>query len=41
MVEDEHAQRARELITAYQQATPIVDDGPDPQQVATRGILEC
>lgn len=41
MVEDEHAQHARELITGYQQATPIVDDGPDAQQVTTCGILEC
>lgn len=41
MVEDEHAQLARELINGYQQATPIVDGGPEPQQMTTRGILEC
>jgi len=41
MVEDEHAQQARELISDYQQATPIDDGGPEPQQMTTHGILEC
>ncbi len=41
IVEDEHAQLARELISGYQQATPIVDSESDPQQMTTRGILEC
>lgn len=41
MVEDEHAQQARELISGYQQATPIVDAGQDPQQVVRHGTLEC
>lgn len=41
MVEDEHALQARELISDYQQAIPIVEGEPDPQQATTRGILEC
>ena len=41
MVEDEDAQHARELISSYQQATPIDEGGPDTQQIVRRGILEC
>lgn len=40
MVEDEHASYARELISSYQQATPLTDAEQetldDPQ-----GFLEC
>jgi len=41
MVEDEDAQRARELIASYQQATPVLDAATDGQSAVKRGILEC
>jgi len=41
MVEDEHARQARELIVSYQQATPLLEGGSDPQEIVQRGILEC
>lgn len=41
MVDDEHVQHARDLISSYQQATPIIEGEPDTQHIARRGILEC
>ncbi len=41
MVGDDDVQHARELISSYQQATPIVEGEPDGQQMARRGVLEC
>ncbi|MDY0205435.1 MAG: DUF2007 domain-containing protein [Pseudomonas sp.] len=41
MVSDEDVQHARELISSYQQATPIVENETDGQQIARRGVLEC
>jgi len=41
MVGDEHVEHARELIAAYQQATPIIEGEPDAQYIAQRGVLEC
>lgn len=40
MVDDQHAQHARELISSYQQATPLTDAGQDlPDDLP--GFLEC
>ncbi|HZJ93852.1 MAG TPA: DUF2007 domain-containing protein [Thiopseudomonas sp.] len=41
MVGDEDEQRARELISSYQQATPVVECESDGQDIARRGVLEC
>lgn len=41
MVGDEYVEHARELIAAYQQATPIIEGEPDAQHIAQRGVLEC
>lgn len=41
MVSDDDVQHARELITSYQEATPIIKGEPDAQHIARRGVLEC
>ncbi len=41
MVSDAQAQEARELISSYQQATPLVDGTTEPQPGVRHGILEC
>lgn len=41
MVSDDDVQHARELITSYQEATPIIKGEPDVQHIAHRGVLEC
>ncbi len=41
MVSDEDVQHACDLISSYQQATPIVEIELDGQQIPRRGVLEC
>ena len=41
MVSDDDVQHARELITSYQESTPIIKGEPDAQHIARRGVLEC
>lgn len=41
MVGDQYAQQAHELITSYQQATPLIEGAPELQPVAAQGVLEC